>query len=681
VLKKKIIWALGKIKDIQALPVLINLLGDNNHTLRHPITVALGKITGDKDVAEFFVTSIYNPGMRLPWETITDNGVEFLITACKDKNPHIRRCAVVALGNTYRKQEDIVECLVKMLDDDSWRVRRDTVIALGKICDKTTIPYIIDVLKNDDIWVVRGNAARVLGNMGVQSVIDDLIFALEDEDSFTRECSAEALGKLKAKNAILPLINLLDDNDECVQIAAISALIAIGKPTVPHIISNLNHIINKKNAFIVFGKLREHQVVDILIKELYNRDEEIVSKAAWALGEIGSISAVAPLINILKKNKESNTCIMHIVEALGKLKAEEAISELVPLLYHNNDIASITISTLSNIGTRCVSHMIDILDNVDNEVAKLHAIIVLGNIKDSRAITSLIPMLKYENKYIRAAAAMALGQIGDKKAIESLIDTALYDNNEDVRVYASYAIGQIKDEGRGLKFLLSALNDNNKDIQFNAAFALGERGYKQGIELLINYLNTYDRRIRKIAIKRIVKIGKPAIYPLINALGSNDSVIRKVATVVLTKIGKDAVYPLIDALNHKHELIRWYSAVALGMLYENIKDDKIKEDIFEGLLDAFNNDSWYARGGAVVAIGNICNDSYDDNKAIVDTLIDLLLYDDNSVVRTAIIEALGKIGNEEVIKILTVVANNDVQPNVRKTAETVLARIQYRIEE
>ncbi|MFH1963564.1 MAG: HEAT repeat domain-containing protein [bacterium] len=727
---KKTVWALGKIGDKEALPILISWL-KNDYRLEESVIIALGRISDEKTVRLFASALQRDDAANLSWEKINDPGIDVLIAATRDQDVEIRRCAVAALGKT--RNEKAVEPLIALLNDDDWRTQRNAVIGLGKIGEiaNKSVPCLINLLNPSlgippTIWTVRGNVAIALGKMNDQSIMPQLIKSLKDEDGFTRCCAAEAIGNLKRRatlagkgtltvdKAIVPLIELLNDTDASVQGAAVSALIDIGSSCIPCLLESIDRTnanppttnieqgqalslqpTNKIHAFTIFGKLHAAQAVDMLINNLLseespsNKDKKIAGSAARALGEIGDRRAIEPLIKKLKDvNLTQQWMLPQVIEAVGKLKGEEAIPYLIGFLQQEGaplsdgsslaegEIASVTTSALVNIGTPCVPSLIKALDH-GNDMARANATLALGQLKDKRAVPALTAMLKNEEWYVRSAAVIALGEIADKSALEPLASIAMGDKNEDVRVYASNALGKI-DDNEVIKFLMIALDDPNPDIQFNSALALGERGYIEGIQLLIEYLNAKDTVIRKIVINRLTKIGKIAIPALIKAMGHENNVIRKVATDVLTTMGDDAIIQLLQVFqthDSGKEIVRWYAAIALGSLLEKTQDTELQEKIIMILSRNLNDDSWYGRGGAAIALGNISTNQ--------DALIEALLKglnDINGVVRTTTVEALGKIGNPRALKMLAILSNNDPESCVRVAAKAAIDRIQKQVE-
>jgi len=101
--------------------------------------------------------------------------------------------------------------------------------ALGDIKDKRAVEPLIEVLR-DEYFVIRKYACWALGEIGGVGAVDPLIEVLRgDSDNGVRKYAAEALGKIKDKRAVEPLTEALrEDSDEFVRIVAARALGEIG---------------------------------------------------------------------------------------------------------------------------------------------------------------------------------------------------------------------------------------------------------------------------------------------------------------------------------------------------------------------------------------------------------------------------------------------------------------------
>ena len=144
---------------------------------------------------------------------------------------------------------------------------RSVVVAIGQTHAKL-VQKLVNALQDENSYV-RRNAASALGNIGNQAAVEPLIKALQDEESYVRSNAAEALGKTGDKAAVQPLIKALQDKN-------------------PYVRSN----------------------------------------AAWALGKIGNQAAVEPLINALQDNKVYYVR-RYAAEALGKIDSPRRLEALL----------------------------------------------------------------------------------------------------------------------------------------------------------------------------------------------------------------------------------------------------------------------------------------------------------------------------------------------------------------
>jgi HEAT repeat protein len=89
---------------------------------------------------------------------------------------------------------------------------------------------------------------------------------------------------------------------------------------------------------------------------------------------------------------------------------------------------------------------------------RYYAAHLLGDLKDSRAIPILVPLLK--DPEVNYIVPWSLGQIGDRSAIQPLIAT-LSDQNPDMRVLAIHALIELK-ATESLPRLRQLLGDNER---------------------------------------------------------------------------------------------------------------------------------------------------------------------------------------------------------------------------
>jgi len=229
-----------------------------------------------------------------------------------------------------------------------------------------------------------------------------------------------ALGLIKNKSAVGPLIKRLETADPDLKREIIMALKMIG---------------NK-------------QAVPVLKEILLKEDESSYVKfdAARALGSIGNTDSVYTLIRVMK-NDESWLVKGACAEALGKRGDNRAARSLKNLL--NNDagenaswVRDRAALALSKIGAAGIEALVSSLGASGTSTRRRAswALIGLGD----PAVPYLLSALREVSSLARKRAAIVLGWIGNKKTVLPLT-WALADKDPDVRKMAAWALGKIGD--------------------------------------------------------------------------------------------------------------------------------------------------------------------------------------------------------------------------------------------
>ena len=196
---------------------------------------------------------------------------------------------------------------------------------------------------------------------------------------------------------------------------------------------------------------------------------------------------------------------------IEKLKAKGDIQALCKALNFNSDdtIRCAAAKALGEIkDVKAVESLIAAFKDRDGDVRR-EAAWALGEIKDVKAVESLIIALKDRDKIVRRGAAGALGGIKDIKVVESLI-TTLKDNDELVRHEAAWALGEIKDV-KAVGPLIVALKDSdeNVDVRIAAAEVHGKIKGVKAVKSLIVALKDSDENVdvRIAAAEALKNIG------------------------------------------------------------------------------------------------------------------------------------------------------------------------------
>jgi HEAT repeat protein len=181
--------------------------------------------------------------------------------------------------------------------------------------------------------------------------------------------------------------------------------------------------------------LRGAASVDPLVAMLDDRDGDVRTHAAFALGEVQSAKSVKALVNALRDTKPSVRA--QAAAALGKNAPRDALAPLSAAL---NDIAP------------------EVREKV---------ILALGSLRDTAAVQPLLSALKDNSPFVRKNAAEALGRIRDPRAIPSLY-TALQEKDDAVRRAVEASL-QVHTE---IPQLIAALDDESAIVRENSAYIL-----------------------------------------------------------------------------------------------------------------------------------------------------------------------------------------------------------------
>lgn len=181
-----------KVKD--EIDIQIDLLKDPDWAVRREAVVTLGEM-GD------------------------ERCVQPLVNALRDGDWQVREAAVEALGQVG---SPAVEALLKVIRD--WDIRKYVIRALGKIKDERVLDPLIQQLHSDEF---KDDATEALVELGSPAV-ERLVAALKDKEELVRKQAIIALGRIKDPRAVEPLIEMLKDPDWFTRLAAAAALEQIG---------------------------------------------------------------------------------------------------------------------------------------------------------------------------------------------------------------------------------------------------------------------------------------------------------------------------------------------------------------------------------------------------------------------------------------------------------------------
>jgi HEAT repeat protein len=298
------------------------------------------------------------------------------------------------------------EKLLKALKSNKGSTRIAAMMALGEMKEKAAVDPILGILKRD-YPPVQASATIALGKIGDERAVEVLRKEMKDGDGeYVKGGSAIALGRIGDESSVPYLIDRLRDQKIRVRSSAALALGEIGdKTAVKPLIETLET-----------GKDSEGQK-----KNSLNANADVRKSAVLALGEIGSTDATEILTGILTDKGETLEVRIAAASALGNIedpKAVEALKQVLDDKTMDANIRNAAFLALSKTRDQETARMLvgKLEDQEFGGVAR-EALIDMGEM----AVDPLIENLKTEDKKLKAETALILIEIGDKRAIQPLI--------------------------------------------------------------------------------------------------------------------------------------------------------------------------------------------------------------------------------------------------------------------
>lgn len=211
---------------------------------------------------------------------------------------------------------------------------------------------------------------------------------------------------------------------------------------------------------------------------------------------------------------------------IGYLRERKEIHQLTRLLQHPDfTVQWKAAEALGTLGPEAIDHLLNALLEHDLP-GKLGAIEALAEIRDPRAVTPLIHVLKYDpNIEVQWACALALGELGDFSAT-----------------------GPLKE----------ALLNKDKYVRYGAAVALRRLGWEPGTPE-----ENADLRIALQDWKAIAPLGEAALPSLERAIADPDPDVRYHVVDLLERLNVSLPQPVCGRmLSDTDGKVRWKAVIA-----------------------------------------------------------------------------------------------------------------------
>ena len=512
--RAKAAGGLGKIRDARAVDRLLEmLLSDPIPFVRTRVAQALGAI-GHPKVIDHLIHVLKDPEwwVRIrAIEALEQIGMDSsgaLLVALEDDDEEVRHRAAMALERMGYVQKGIASLEKEGFRPDIYKVlllvgkagvtevlyesvqkatgsgRVLLVRLAGDIGDGRVGPILRAVLSDSDDPSLRSRTAEALGKIRCREAIPDLLACLRDPDDWVRRASVEALSSLGAEEHAENLIRLLNDPVPETRKAVcrvISRMVGEeGNPSIEALLDDPSPEV-RAEALRAVHRREIHGCEPKVRQLLFDPSDEVRLEAARALSAVGG-----------------NRSVEAILRAAGGAKDRlmEALTAAV-VRSHEGPFA-------------------DLLACAPDPPSRQQVVLLLEAASrgtGERRLAFVSEHLAVSDPLHRRVATFALRgfEAGD---IEGLLEERMQDPDHDVRV-AAVTVAGLGRERTFLPLVEGLAADPHEAVRFRVALALGISGNRKGREVLLALGKDNDPSVRAAAAIGLSLGNDPSMIPVI----------------------------------------------------------------------------------------------------------------------------------------------------------------------
>lgn len=200
---------------------------------------------------------------------------------------------------------------------------------ISALTSRNDIAGLIKALRSKD-FTIQTAAAKALGTLGVQAM-DELIRALQKNNTDTRLGIIEALSVIRDPQSVQPLINVLKDENSEIRWEAAIALGEIGdeRATDP-----LVHALRDTDKYVRYGASFALAKIGWKPPDAVERAFLFIGMQEWKAAESAGPSAIPALSHVL--NDRDANVRKKAIEILGNIGDKEAIPAIMRGLADEN---------------------------------------------------------------------------------------------------------------------------------------------------------------------------------------------------------------------------------------------------------------------------------------------------------------------------------------------------------
>jgi HEAT repeat protein len=645
-------------------------------------------------------------------EGLSASDLQWLIRPLSDESWRVRKEAIEGLSR-IQPDDDLVKKMILLLDPSRELTLRNSIVEVLERMGKSVVPTLLthlDIKQAD----VRKFLVDILGNIADPTSIPGLLQMLRDPDDNIRAAASEALAAIGDPSTSNELIKAMEDSDEWVVFSILGALARLGNTdALPVFFRYLDNQILSKPAVNGIGLMGTVKEGIMLMEKIPGLSRGAAKAAFTAVGSIfrrmafeGDLASADELVRLVSRKVDES-----MVQFFA---AQVAVSEQID---HTQNLLAV----LGMIGDR--PSLDAVLQFVDDENLQPDVdLAIYTAVRNDLSL--LLPMLEHHDPLVRRKAVQTIEKTGEKRFLPELY-TLLEDEGGHVRKDAVRAVSRLGDSG-SVEKLLPLLHDEYKDVTQAAADALIKLGREHAesvdskvramldisdpgkkelvlgilagigapdwLELCLKAAQDEEPVVRTAAVKCLGRSGDPSVVrTVVNCLADESAEVRVQAAIALEELQpEEAVGPLRAAL---HDQDPWVRSAALSSF--SVQPTASPEDLSELLA----SDDLLMKTSAAEALGKMAVRGHesalgimvevfrDGGKEMKQSICRILgsipgagafallfeaARDDDPGIRTFAAHALAQRDEPEAVSLLAEAAEKDTDRVVRETARSLL---------
>jgi quinoprotein glucose dehydrogenase len=333
--------------------------------------------------------------------------------------------------------------------------------------DKSYGNALLALLKDSD-EEITAQAAKVLGDEYISEAGPMLIPMLSSKNPRVQFFGAQALGRIKEKTAIAPLLEMIKSNNDAdvyLRHAAVLALSRIGEVEPMVAMANNSSKSLRTAAVLVLRRLKSEKVSLFL----QDKDEYIAAEAARAINDDLSIPAALPALatTLTETRFTSEPLLRRAINAALRVGTDQQLDNLIAFTKRKDIDKVVRAEALAALGTWASPSVMDRVDGRYRGVIERNPGIV-----KSRIQPMISDLLADNDPAILIATAQLLANLGISDSNEALVQ--LLNDHKDPKVRAAMLTAL-----NGLKYtnmesvMKKGMSDTDADVRTAALGMVG----------------------------------------------------------------------------------------------------------------------------------------------------------------------------------------------------------------